>query len=426
MSDRKFRYLLIPVAGVALILTALVALNTRHHKLNLSPRKLFWNSESTNLQVGAQKAPWTGWDDKKWFGISTIDPNDKEALIAAGCFVDPTTYKPEIPVNEPLPDTANDAWERMYNSCVDITPPMLTRCPIPNAYHGVFGDGMEFKFHHYVALKSVHDVLKPFAMYIHGFNFPMQSELFQKAIQDFNLILVPSRKADKVFHLDVKVLEHQSDILRMEINTVYGGIYSDFDVFWLQPLHREQSEITDFYKEFLDGEHETVLAGQSPQNGVIGRVANGVLINKRCARFMQDWYKLYLLFNDQDWEFHSVILPHILWKTIGRTGSPADELVHVEHSSMQQPSYDWRSLIHTPRGFTEWNWTQNIACHLWIREYEGRDKLNFESIKTVNDPIGRMARYILWGNKKEKFDMNINYFINETDFQEVKKRGDSD
>ncbi|KAJ3003748.1 UNVERIFIED_CONTAM: hypothetical protein HDU68_005527, partial [Siphonaria sp. JEL0065] len=114
---------------------------------------------------------------------STIHPNDRESLIAAGCFTDPVTYKPETPPNSTLPDSASDAWTYIQQTCAATTLLHLKTCPIPNAYHGVFGNNMTFKFHHYVSLKSVHDIVQPFAMYIHGFEFPLNDTLFQSAVK---------------------------------------------------------------------------------------------------------------------------------------------------------------------------------------------------------------------------------------------------
>ncbi|KAJ3282979.1 hypothetical protein HDU79_009513 [Rhizoclosmatium sp. JEL0117] len=343
---------------------------------------------------------------------SAIHPNDKEALIAAGCFVDPTTYKPEVKINSPLPDSSFEAWERIDNTCAAVTPEHLKGCPIPNAYHGVFGDGMEFKFHHYVSLKSVHDIMQPFGMYIHGFDFPMKNELFQKAIKEFNLILVPSRRANKVFHIDIKVKEHESDVLRMEIMNVYGGIYADFDVFWLKPLHNlprfDKSnplpEPKPPKKSLLSGEYETVLGEEEPDIGV----GNGILINKRCARFMFDWYKFYVMFRDEEWREHSVLLPHTLWKTTYHPGGHLGQQLHVELDTLQKPDWAHRDWVHTKEGFKNWDWTKNYACHLWYRAY-GK-KHTFETIKTADDPIGRMARYILWGDKTKGFENNNDYF----------------
>ncbi|KAJ3073132.1 hypothetical protein HDU98_002168 [Podochytrium sp. JEL0797] len=341
-----------------------------------------------------------------------IHPNDREALIAAGCFIDPLTYKPEVKQNSALPDSSFEAWDRIDKSCAAVTSDVLAGCPIPNVYHGVFGDNMEFKFHHYVSLKSMHDIVQPFAMYIHGFDFPMKSALFQKAIKEFDLILVPSRRASQVFHIDIKVKEHESDVLRMEIMNVYGGIYADFDVFWLKPLHNlgrfNQSttlpKAMPPKKSLLDGHYETVLGEEEPDLGV----GNGILINKRCARFMMDWYTRYNTFNDEDWRFHSVLLPMIMWKTVYRTDLPRGDLLHVEVDTLQKPDWSKRDWVHTKEGFTNWDWTKNYACHLWYRAY-GK-KHNFDTIKTADDPIGRMARYILWGDKTKGFQNNEDYF----------------
>ncbi|ORY44694.1 hypothetical protein BCR33DRAFT_784780 [Rhizoclosmatium globosum] len=300
---------------------------------------------------------------------------------------DPLTYKPETPFNEPLNDTATDAWNRLYSTCTAVTQKTCHDAQSQTFITACTG-------RHEIQVPSLRQFEKRDELCSRSPCISMDSSLTWRAIKDFNLILVPSRHANQVFQHTVNVPEHQSDVLRMEIATIYGGIYSDFDVFCTRRDGREE-----------------------PSDGVYGGTGNGILINKRCARFMVDWYKFYVTFRDGEWREHSVELPHMLWKTLAKPGGgPSQELIHVELGTMQNPNFLERHLIHTAAGLSGWDWSKNIACHLFVRHYGGRDGLNFESVKTVEDPIGRMARYILWGDKTKPFMIGNSYAApNDTD-----------
>ncbi|ORY51813.1 hypothetical protein BCR33DRAFT_779988 [Rhizoclosmatium globosum] len=303
--------------------------------------------------------------------------------------------------NQPSPDSANDAWDHLYQTCSPMTREYLRGCPIPNAYHTIFIDGMNFSFHHYVSLKSVHSILKPFAMYIHGYSFPTENLLFQKAVKAFNLTLVPARKAEKAFHIDLQT-DEQSDVLRLEINALYGGIYSDLDVFWLKSMTHEEPSL-------LRGQYEMVLAPRFNKTNHRTSLTNVILVNKRCARFIQDWYKFYTLLADAPRKDFPTVLPQTMWQSLASENSTASDLVHVEVERLQQPDVTLKQFIHTPKGIKSWKWGKSIACNLFYDKYQKNH--TFDDIKVVNNPIGRMARYILWGDKTKAFDMNKDYFL---------------
>ncbi|ORY45702.1 hypothetical protein BCR33DRAFT_849918 [Rhizoclosmatium globosum] len=335
------------------------------------------------------------------FGIVTrhhvkphhIDPNDKEALISSGCFVDPLTYKPETLPNNPLPDTDLDAWHHIAKTCSATTKASLHSCPIPNAYHGIFGNNMTFRYHHYISLKSVHDIIQPFAMYIHGYNFPLNDTLFQRAVKEFNLIMVPSRSVTHVLGVRVLKPEHISDMLRLESVLAYGGFYADFDVWFLKPLHRSLPPTNTPQPEtsFLT-EYEAVLGEEDPN-----RFGNGIILSKRCGRFLSDWYKQYLQFDNKGWGVYD------------------GDAFHLDLDRMQKPNWSNRKLIHTPQGFGRWNFSQNVAVHLWYKEYRREvGALGEEQLVELDNPLTRMGRYIMWGDKRESFQDGNAYHLNST------------
>ncbi|KAJ3343668.1 hypothetical protein HDU83_005579 [Entophlyctis luteolus] len=340
-----------------------------------------------------------------------IDPDDRAALVAAGCFVDPATTSVPLAASAtsspPTSVTGVEAWDALHAECSAVQAAQLAECPIPNAFHAVMVN-MSFQFHHYIALKSVHDIVRPFAIY---------------AIEEFNLILIPSRQATAIFGTPILHKEHESDILRLETLMAHGGVYADLDVWFLKPLHSTtrnaagasshgdglaslnvaRSPADGFDKRppapphsFLTN-HETVLGREDT-----ARLGNGLIMAKRCARFVVDWYKQYLQFDNKGWGSHSLHVPNQMYGYMYRDVPHLRDAIHVDEDRLQKPNWADRRLIHDADAKGKWNFSNNYAVHLWWKEYiKSRSKLDFDTIKTVNDTVGVLGRYILWGDKSK-------------------------
>ncbi|KAI9348197.1 hypothetical protein BDR26DRAFT_854177 [Obelidium mucronatum] len=339
-----------------------------------------------------------------------IHPNDRVSLIKHGCFLEPiqVSHTSAEDFNAPLLHDSQTAWSILENQCSHVKKPALDRCPIPNAFHLVIAGTMTFKLHHYIALKSIHDIVQPFAIYIHGFEFPLTDSLFKRAIREFNLKLIPSRNVTHVFQTRVHKKEHKSDVLRLETLIQYGGVYADLDVFFLKPLHNwtnfdagyrgvkqpEDSYLTD---------HEAVL-GVEVEGKKFG---NGIILSKRCGRFVMDWYQHYIQFNNQGWGEQSLFLPMNLWQQQYKNSATRNSALYSDELSLQQPDIKNKHLIYDSNPSLPWKFSRNHAVHLWYRSYGAEHTL--QSLAELDSAFGRLARYILCGEKSVGFEDDKEY-----------------
>ena len=69
-------------------------------------------------------------------------------------------------------------------------------------------------------------------------------------------------------------------------------------------------------------------------------------------------------------------------------------LIHVEEESLVHPN--WMELDMLYGKNLSWPWrTKNYAVHLWFHmNYEKHD---LNSVKTLNNTMGAMLRYVLYG-----------------------------
>ena len=225
--------------------------------------------------------------------------------------------------------------------------------------------GNYFKFHHYVSIKSIHLKIKPDYIFVHGNDIPEGNELFDRAIEEFGLIPVETREMSKIYHNSVLLVEHKSDVIRLESVTRFGGMYFDLDVFVLRDMD-----------PFLENELTMGMEGES-------KINNGIIIAKRCSRFLLNWYRQYHTFNSKGWCEHSVELPMKLFKANNQTGL-----------SLQNDTLAIRGSDCMAREFDAKEFRDVRAYHCFYRGYSKEH--NFMDVKTLNNTFGRLARHILY------------------------------
>ncbi|KAJ3117941.1 hypothetical protein HDU96_004845 [Phlyctochytrium bullatum] len=285
------------------------------------------------------------------------------------CSVDPREYLEKFPTEDGL-----TVLHDMDAECALATPRALAHCTVPKNIHLVLF-GNHFKPHHYLAMRSMHANIRPDTIFIHGHDFPVGNELFDNATREFGLVLVPSRRVDTVFNNSVAGLEHKSDVLRLENVIRFGGMYFDLDVYVLKSLDA-----------FLGNE---ATMGEQPGRGI----NNGMIIGKRCSRFLRHWHRNYRTFDDNQWDIHSVVLPGQLYQKNHR-GLVLESEALYNH---------WPNRLLFAEKHDPEVWKKMHAVHSFYRDY-GKEH-TVEELKTLENEYGRFARHILFGGPALDEDM---------------------
>ena len=174
---------------------------------------------------------------------------------------------------------------------------------VPRVVHftwGLKGDGA-FTFALYLAIRAAQINIEPIEVKIHYTHLDRQNPWF-KALEP-NLTLVHH---DPALYLDAAGfgtqsnrkdwhVAHVADVLRLQVLLDEGGIYLDSDAFALQP-----------FDKILRGARDVVMAHEG---GNRYGMANAVIVAKKGAPFIKRWLGDYTGFNEQDWNWHSVVLP---------------------------------------------------------------------------------------------------------------------
>lgn len=264
--------------------------------------------------------------------------------------------------------SAQDAIDTIDALCGGVTDEQIAACSVPNMVHFTLVNTKTFGFYAYVAVKSAHDRLHPDGLYLHLMEFPVEpTEYLDRAIREFGLKIVRSRKVTHVYDRPVAGITHFSDIVRIESMIRFGGIYLDLDAFVLKPLD-------DMYR------FETVIPSEN-NNGL----ASGIMLAKRCSRFLTTWYNMYDTFDDSQWGFHPVVLPWRLAQLI-------PQHIQIENVRIQTNFWDtYRKCFSSVLERSYWEPVRIV--HPYVRLAE--ETYDEQSIQKLNNNFGVMIRRIL-------------------------------
>ncbi|KAJ3270325.1 hypothetical protein HDV01_007904 [Terramyces sp. JEL0728] len=299
-------------------------------------------------------------------------PEDKEPLKETKCYLDP------------VPDqfravslSSNETYHSIKEVCSTYTEQDFQSCTVPNVVHLIPGRG--FKFHHYLNIKAIKKILKPERIYIHGELLPFDNKFFMQSVAEFDLDLVVSRNIETIFDgVPVRNGEHRADILRIEALLKYGGIYLDMDAYPIKP-----------FEQFLKDEFSIGYQNQEENYGL----NNGIMIAKKCSRFLLKWYEQYKSFNPENWDEHSVQLPMKLYE------QDSSHVKAYKHKLLSWWCFDGNpKTLPMFKKYKQSEWRDVYAIHSFYRVYEGTTPfpIDFDTVKTLDNSFGRFARHVLY------------------------------
>ncbi|KAJ3268848.1 hypothetical protein HDV01_002167 [Terramyces sp. JEL0728] len=253
-------------------------------------------------------------------------------------------------------------YSDMIAECAAISRQDQSNCNVPKIVHLI--PGSSFKYYHYIAVKAVVDIIKPYKIYMHGEIFPVNNKLFMKTIRDYDIELVMSRTVNKVFGNEMFHGEHKSDILRLEALIRHGGIYLDMDAFVVKPFDR-----------FMKDELSIGYQNKDEDYGI----NNGIMVAKKCS--------------SSEWDELSIRTPLRLYN------------LDSSHTKVyEQELLSWYSFDGNPyempmfRPYNNEDWKQTYAVHSFYRLFKENipTEYDFETVKQLQSSFGQYARHILY------------------------------
>ena len=250
---------------------------------------------------------------------------------------------------------------------------------VPNIVHYIWynTNSAPLKFHHLLSVLSAHKFIRPDVIYFHTDNVPVGK--YWEHVKKIPGLKVNLRTPPfTLFGERVKTplfYTSHSNVDRVKILMEYGGIYLDLDVL-----------VTN---SFDDLRKHSCVVGQEQANKACG----SVIVCEKTAFFLYLWINAYLDdYRMEEWAYNTGQVPFNLWKRF-------PHLVHMEQK-INRPNFKELGKIW---GSEPFDWKQNYAVHIWYRlwkdsKYYDNVEPDPETIKTMDNAFGQMARAIYYGS----------------------------
>lgn len=222
-----------------------------------------------------------------------------------------------------------------------------------------------------IAILGASRYVKPERIYFWHDNVPVGKYWEETKQRVKNIYLVRIDKLTEIYGNPVKVIEHVSDIVRIEALLEYGGMYFDTDSVVVNPID-----------PLL---HYDVTLGKSVESSL----ANNAMFSKPWSDFHKIWHRRYQTFNDNEWVTHSVLMT----KKISRE---FPTLIHIEPTSLCNPTYVQLKWLFGPY-IHDWK-KKNYVVHLYMRYSKGR-ATSPEDIKNWNTTVGQIMRHVYYNEE---------------------------
>lgn len=249
---------------------------------------------------------------------------------------------------------------------------------IPNQLHYIHlsGGGREWKFYHYLSVKSAYTRSEVDKIIIWVDNIP-KGKWWDKTKELVEIIQI--EPPTEIFNKPIIQQAHKSDVIRLQVLLEYGGIYVDTD--------------TIFVKSFKPLLNNKFVMGQQGVNGCEG-LCPAVILSEPNSTFGQNWLAG---FKDSfgggppgspTWCTHSVNYPLWLSKQI------SNEITILNHEAFFWPLYH---QDHIEALFEKnFNFPNAYSHHLW--ESSGKkylDNLTEEYILKINTTFSNLVKDLL-------------------------------
>ncbi|XP_062610497.1 uncharacterized protein LOC134272268 [Saccostrea cucullata] len=242
---------------------------------------------------------------------------------------------------------------------------------VPNIVHYIWLGKHEIEFIYFVTFYSTHKN-QNHCLIFHYYDvlpFGKWWDVLKKIIK--NIVYVKINPPFQIAGKKIHWVEHKSDILRLKILKEYGGVYLDTDQYVLRSLNKFRS-------------NECTMG-----NAHDGSTGSALIIAGKNATFINIWIDSYKSYNPNIWGANSVTMARKLY-----TQFPQHVFLHEHHCLF----FPHRYLLYNQN----YKWSHAYGLHLYEKRERWKEvqQWNLVTIRKLNNTIGAVFRYILFGNKE--------------------------
>ncbi|ESP01529.1 hypothetical protein LOTGIDRAFT_238269 [Lottia gigantea] len=235
-------------------------------------------------------------------------------------------------------------------------------------YYVIFGP-YTFQFWHYVSMMSAKRIIKPWGLYVVGDAHPV-GYWWKRAMKDIRgLRFVYRELPPTIANKKVTWNHHLSDLVRLQMLMLNGGIYLDLDMIVINSLDPIRN-------------HDITMG--LIENGT--GMGNAIILAQRHSPFVKEWYDAYAKYDNKQFYKNSLHVPRDMWHK-----NPSR--IHMESDKFYRPNWFEADLLFKKNDYP---WQNNYAVHIWTNG--NPVPKGFEELKTLNTTIGQIFRYVLYGD----------------------------
>lgn len=212
-----------------------------------------------------------------------------------------STIKKDIfPVDIMWANTSFASFARLlFYGSPNVPTPKLSFPPIPKLVHYVWFGPNDIDYTMFLSFLSTQKFVKPDKLLIYV-NTRVNGKYFNKMREYSNVEIVFHGSFETVYQNRIAKVLHTSDIIRAEVLLRYGGIYIDWDVYWMKPV---DDLLTIGYETIaaLDFYHDMYPRDQFPDT-----INMGVLLARPNSRFVKLWQDSFKQYTGRHHTYHAV------------------------------------------------------------------------------------------------------------------------
>lgn len=239
-----------------------------------------------------------------------------------------------------------------------------------NFFYVIFGV-YNFTFLNFLSVVSIRRIMPDANIYLVGDGHPDGAWWKQTQKEVPGIRLIYRTEISFVFERRIALPEHMSDIARLQILLLSGGIYLDLDIVFVKSIEELR-------------QYDLTMGLVDKGTGM----GNGLILAKPCSSFLTFWYASYRTFDKSKWGVHSMKHPYLLSLIF-------PDLIHVEKERIYSPNWFEIEKLFVQRV----PWDKNIAVHIWHRHKYPLPK-DFDDLAHLNTTLGEILRYVYYRNKQ--------------------------
>ena len=192
---------------------------------------------------------------------------------------------------------------------LDIPLPSRSFPPIPKIVHYVWFGDKDITYSMYLSFLSTLKFVMPVKIYVYvNTKIRKYSFYFDKMAAHSNVEIAYYGPITHIYQNRLTNLEHVSDIVRADVLFRVGGIYLDWDVFWMKPA-----------EPLLSEGYETVaaldfLVDMYPRQEFPDTINMGVLLARPKSRFIAKWQDSFKKYTGKHSTYHAVEMVYKLYE----------------------------------------------------------------------------------------------------------------